>query len=236
MLAERPAGLTFLNFIYDEDVNRGLFWRVFWMVAALWYAVPGFAQKPAAKTAAGLPDCGPLTAQALRCAALGFTYKIPFGWVDRTSEMQAAPNHQGTPPDQQKEGQSGKTLLAVFERPPEAPGEGIDSAVVIAVEERSAYPQLKSAADYFGPLSDLAERRGLKMKDEPYSFSIHGRPLVRADFSGGTESAPVRQTSLVSLQKGYILSFTFLGGSEDEIDGLIENLAFTIGAKTGSPK
>jgi hypothetical protein len=28
------------------------------------------------------------------------------------------------------------------------------------------------------------------------------------------------------LEKGYIVSFTFIGGSEDEVDGLVENLSF----------
>jgi hypothetical protein len=36
----------------------------------------------------------------------------------------------------------------------------------------------------------------------------------------------VHQTSLVVLEKGYEVSFTFIGGSEDEINELIEKLSF----------
>jgi len=39
----------------------------------------------------------------------------------------------------------------------------------------------------------------------------------------------MRQTSLVILEKGYEVSFTFIGGSEDEVNELIEKLSF--GAK-----
>jgi hypothetical protein len=36
----------------------------------------------------------------------------------------------------------------------------------------------------------------------------------------------MRQTSLVILEKGYEVSFTFIGGSEDEVNELIEKLRF----------
>jgi hypothetical protein len=125
---------------------------------------------------------------------------------------------------------SGRTLLAAFERPPEAQGTELNSAVIIAIESRTAYPQLKTAADYFGPLAEVAEQRGLKMDNVPYSFAISGKQVTRADFGGGGKSA-VRQTSLVLLDKGYILSFTFLSSSEEDIDMLIESLRFTSGSR-----
>ena len=34
------------------------------------------------------------------------------------------------------------------------------------------------------------------------------------------------QSSLVMLSKGYAISFTFIGGSEDEVEQLIEQLTF----------
>jgi hypothetical protein len=36
----------------------------------------------------------------------------------------------------------------------------------------------------------------------------------------------MRQTTLVLLSKGQIVSFTFIAGSEDEVDDLIEGLHF----------
>lgn len=189
------------------------------------------AQNSASNSKPSLPECAPLAGELLRCPTLGFTYKVTFGWVDRTQEMQESASAAAAKPDQNANPgnaeQAGKTLLAVFERPPGTSGESVNSAAIIAVEERSAYPQVKTAADYFGPLAEIAEGRGFKMDGNPYSFSVGARQVVRGDFTGGDEKNPIRQTSLVLLERGYILSVTFLAGSDDEIDSLIENLTFT---------
>ena len=182
-------------------------------------------------------ECGALAGQELRCPQLGFTYRVPFGWVDRTEEMQptSAETHSDVPradESQQKREQTtspaggGKTLLAVFQRPPEASSATINSAVIIAAEPASEYPKVKTAADYFGPLAEIAEQRGLKMDGDPYSFSIGIKQLVRGDFTAGSDKKVVHQTSLVTIEKGYILSFTFVSSSDEEIDDLISALGF----------
>ena len=219
-----------------EDVShrfRPLIFRVF---AVLLTAAASSAQ---AVTKPSLPDCEPLAGQILRCPKAGFTYKVPFGWVDRTEDVQEAASVSKSPQDNnhRSEGeQAGKTLLAVFERPPGTSGEGVNSAVIIAAEDKAAYPAVNTAADYFGPLAEIAEQSGVKMDSDPYSFRIGATQVVRGDFSGGDEKNPVRQTSLVRLDKGDILSFTFLAGNDDEIDGLIENLTFTSSLRKTSPK
>jgi hypothetical protein len=83
--------------------------------------------------------------QLYRDTTFGFRYQIPYGWVDRTQEMR-----EGNTDDQST------LLLAVFERPPEATGDTINSAVVIASESAASYPGLKQAEDYVGPLTELA--------------------------------------------------------------------------------
>jgi hypothetical protein len=124
-----------------------------------------------------------------------------------------------------------ETLLAVFERPPGAPGETINSAVVIAAESLSDYHRIKTAADYLGPISELAEQRGFKMAGDPSESTVGSKQLVRADFSKPRGKLTMWQASLVMIEKGYILSFTFVGGGQDEVDGLIDNLKFTPIAK-----
>lgn len=200
--------------------------------------VPSVAQKPVSRPL--LPDCAPLSAQVLRCPKVGFTYKVPFGWVDRTEDMQesasAASDKSAETTNRGDADPTGKTLLAVFERPPGTSGSDVNSAVIIAVEDRAAYPLVKRAADYLGPLSEIAEGRGFKMEGEPYSFSVGARQLVRGDFDGGDEKNPIRQTSLVLLEKDYVLSLTFLANSDDAIGSLIENLTFTSKQRMTSPK
>ena len=115
-------------------------------------------------------------------------------------------------------------LLAIFERPPEARGETVNSAVVITAESTSAYPGLKTAADYFGPLTDVTTGKGFTMVNEPYYSSIGTRKVVRGDFSRKIGDVTMYQSSIVTLEKGYFVSFTLLGGSQDEVNELIERL------------
>jgi hypothetical protein len=42
------------------------------------------------------------------------------------------------------------------------------------------------------------------------------------------------QSSLVMIEKGYIVSFTFVGGSEEEVESLIGNLSF--GTRVPTPQ
>ncbi len=104
--------------------------------------------------------------------------------------------------------------------------ETINSAVVIAAESLAGYHGVKTAADYFGPITELAEQRGFKAVSEPYAVLIGSKQLVRGDFSKERGKLTMWQSSLVMIDKGYIVSFTFVGGSEDEIEELIGNLNF----------
>ena len=145
-------------------------------------------------------------------ARLGFSYKVPYGWVDRTAAMQA----EDTP--------KGQVLLAAFERPPEARSDSVNSAVIIAAESAASYPGLKTAADYFGPLSELTTSKGFTVVNPPYLFTTGSRQLLRADYDKPMGKLTMHQSSLAMLNRGYLVSFTFIAGSEDEVDRLIEAL------------
>ena len=175
---------------------------------------------PAAKSAAR-PSANKEDTQLYRNSTFAFRYQIPYGWVDRSKEMQ-----QGS--------ESGKSevLLAVFERPPEATGDTINSAVVIASENAASYPALKRAEDYLGPLTELATAKGFKAEGEPYALEVESRRLLRADFIKPlSDKLTMRQCTLVLIAKGQIVSFTFISGSEEELDNLMDGLHFG-GAKS----
>ncbi len=166
---------------------------------------------PAAKPSASNDD-----AQLYRNPTFSFRYQIPYGWVDRTKEMQ-----------QGNESGKAEVLLAVFERPSEAAGDTINSAVVIASENAASYPGLKRAEDYLGPLTELATAKGFKAEGEPYALEVESRRLLRADFIKPlSDKLTMRQCTLVLLNKGQIVSFTFIAGSEEELDDLMDGLHF----------
>ena len=166
---------------------------------------------PPAKSTAHHED-----AQLYRNSTFGVRFQIPYGWVDRTQEMQAG-NEAG----------KAEVLLAVFERPPQATGDTINSAVVIASESVASYPGLKRAEDYLGPLTELATSKGFKAEGEPYVLEVESRQLLRADFTKPlSDKLTMRQCTLAMLAKGQILSFTFIAGTEDELDDLMDGLHF----------
>ena len=173
------------------------------------------ASKPASPSTAVEP--GEITSGVYRNPSFGFTYKLPYGWVDRTAEMREASTDRA----------KSMVLLGVFERPPEANSEGVNSGVVIAAEAAAAYPGLKDAAQYFGPLSEVTTAKGLTVTDEAYEFPVDGRPIVRRDyvkkFGGG---ASMHQSTLAWLARGYVVSFTFIGGSDEDVLRLVEGLTF----------
>lgn len=170
--------------------------------------------------------CGPVVGQGLACPEFGFRYEIPFGWVDRTEEMQQEAVGDVKPSGTQQSSGKPRTLLSIFERPPGAPGESINSAVVIAVESLKDYRGVHTAADYLGPVTELAQQRGFEVTNEPYGFAIGKKQLARADYSKARGKLTMYQSTLATIEAGSIISFTFVGGSEDEVEELIERLKF----------
>jgi hypothetical protein len=169
-----------------------------------------------------------------RNSFFAFTCKVPFGWVERAAEMQDDSSHEdrsetpSAPPLETKDPKTPQpqVLLAVFERPPEATGATVNSAVIIAAESVKSYPGLKAAVDYFVPLEEITKAKGFKVVNEPYEFPVGVRKLAREDFSKELGKLTMQQASLVILQKGYVVSFTFIGGSEDEVTELLAGLSF----------
>ena len=98
--------------------------------------------------------------------------------------------------------------------------------MVLASESAESYPGLKSAAEYFGPLTELTTSKGFKAVNEPHESAVGTKTVVRADFKREMGSLTMYQSSLVILTKGYVASFTFIGDSEDDVEKLISDLSF----------
>jgi hypothetical protein len=174
-------------------------------------------QKSEQRVKSGAPASSASDEGLYRNSEFGFTYHVRYGWVDRTEAMQ---------PEENDPAQS-RLLLAAFEHPPEVTGEGVNSAVIITVEAARSYPGLNTAADYMGPLTELTTAKGFKASQDPYEFPAGLQTLVRGDFTKELGKVTMFQSTLVMLRKSSIVSFTFIGGSEDEVDELIEKLIFS---------
>jgi len=165
---------------------------------------------------------------------LGLLCKVPAGWVLRTEEMNAreepephTSEEKSSPQGAQgSTGEGGRVLLAAFSRPPEARGEDVNASIVIAAEKMEAYPGLKEAVQYFGPLTEVAKAQGFAVDEEPYEFSMGTKKVVRGDFHKNVGTRVMRQSTLAFLAQGYAVSITVIGGTEDEVESLVDGLSF----------
>ena len=198
---------------------------------------PKHIKKPAAAAHAesGL-DAGTVANSLYRNKTFAFSCKIPAGWVIRTEEMNAREEEadsgsesKASSPAPQKnteDKKDGRVLLAAFSRPPEAHGEDVNSSILIAAESAAAYPGLKEAVQYFGPVNEVAKAQGFTADEDPYEIAVGAKNLVRADFHKDVGSRVMRQSTLVFLARGYVVSITVIGGTEDEVEELIDGLEF----------
>lgn len=195
--------------------------------------------KPQSKAAAAQApalDPGTVSNNVYRNKTLGLVCKIPDAWVLRTDEMNAPDEEEPTPdaaPQSPPPASSAgsKVLLAAFSRPPAAPGEDINSSIVIAAEPVAAYPGLKEAAQYFYPIEEVAKAQGLALDEDPYAIAIGTTTLVRGDFHKDVGTRVLHQSTLVLLSHGYAVSITMIGGTTDEVEDLIDGLSFPAAGK-----
>jgi hypothetical protein len=175
-------------------------------------------------------DIGSVNAGVYRNSSFGFACKIPAGWVLRTEEMNAPGSDDSRPADNSEKG--GRVLLAAFSRPPLAKAEDVNSSILIVAESVASYPGLKEAAQYFAPLTDVAKVQGFEMDDDPYAVDLGTKTLVRGNFQKDVGNRVMRQSTLVMLVRGYVVSFTFIGGTEDEVEELVQRLSFRTSGKS----
>ncbi len=192
-------------------------------------------------------DPGAVTNNVYRNKTLALSFKIPDGWVLRTDELNAreVKNEEEEGNNEEKKdaekkiaaqptaasSTGAKVLLAAFSRPPEARAEDVNSSILIAAEGAASYPGLTEAAQYFFPLTEVAKAQGFTPDEDPYDVAISTKTLVRGDFHKDVGSRVMHQSTLAMLSHGYAISITIIGGTDDEVEDLIEGLTFTASGK-----
>jgi hypothetical protein len=79
---------------------------------------------------------------------------------------------------------------------------------------------------------EIAKAQGFEVINEPYEFVQGTKTLARGDLQKDVGTRVMLQSTLVMLARGYAISFTLIGGTEDEVEELIEGLSFGAGAKS----
>jgi hypothetical protein len=200
----------------------------------------GQATKPATNTTL---DPGTVINGIYRNKTLALTVKVPVGWVLRTDELNLNARDEDAPAGEAKDetkadakekpasSAGAKVLLGAFSRPPDAKAEDINASILIAAESVGAYPGLKDAAQYFYPLNEVAQAQGFTAEEDPYEYVIGAKTVVRGDFHKNVGSRVMHQSTLAFLSHGYAISITVIGGTEEEVEDLIDSVSFTVAAK-----
>jgi hypothetical protein len=181
-------------------------------------------------------DAGAVTDGVYRNKMLGMTWKIPEGWVLRTDEMNAEGQDSAdkdSPQRTQNGTEGSKVLLAAFSRPPDAHGEDVNSSILIAAENVSTYPGLKEPLQYLAVLKETAEQQGFATDVEPYEIGVGPKTLVRQDFHKDVGTRVMQQSTMAMLAHGYAVSITVIGGTEDEVEDLLDGMEFGTGRAPG---
>ena len=194
---------------------------------ALFIVFPTETQKSCDKLRFSI-DAGSVSKQRLPQCHLRFTCKIPAGWVLRTDEMNAR-----DPDDETRDAARSidSTTTVAFSSPPsrahpKLTAKTSNSSILIAAESAASYPGLKDAAQYFGPISEKSPKpRDSKWSMNPTNLPWARKPWSARDFQKDVGSRVMRQSTLVLLAHGYALSFTFIGGTEDEVEDLVQMLS-----------
>jgi hypothetical protein len=175
-------------------------------------------------------DAGAVANGVYRNKTFGLSCKIPEGWVLRTEEMNAREDDSRPAAESATRvvglPEGGRVLLAAFSRPPEAKGEDVNASILIAAESAAMYPGLKEAAQYFEPLIEVTKAQGFTLDEDPYDVAVGTATLVRGDFHKDVGSRVMRQSTLVLLNHGYAVSITLIGGTDDEVEDLVDGLSF----------
>jgi hypothetical protein len=195
-------------------------------------AAPKHTKKAAAPIESSL-DSGSIASSVYHNKMLGLSCKIPAGWVLRTDEMNSSEEDgaEKAKSAQASANASAKVLLAAFSRPPQARAEDVNASILIAAEPAATYPGLNDAAQYFGPLTEVAKAQGFAIDEEPYEIAVGAKTLVRGDFHKDVGSRVMHQSTLAMLSHGYAVSITIIAGTEDEVEEQIDGLTFSSSGK-----
>jgi hypothetical protein len=175
---------------------------------------PKSVAKPPSRNAQPRPDDGSVASGVYSESFFNLSYNLAPSWVVKTPEM--------------RQGLAGQDnsilLLSAFEKDKPAPGH-IAPSITITAETLSAYPEVKTAADYFAALSEIVTNKGFAVLNEPAEIEIGGVTFLRGDFQeqeGG--GSTMYQASMVAIRKGYILGITAITGNEEELTPMLNRL------------
>ncbi len=159
------------------------------------------------------PDDGSVSAGTYTEKFFNLSYAVPAEWVVKTAEMRA-----GLP------GQENSILLlSAFAKDKPSDGQ-LNPSITVTAESLTAYPDVKTAADYFAALSAFATSKGFTVLNPPAEIEVGGVTFLRGDFQKQQGGSTAYQASMVTIRKDYILGITAITANEEELTPMLNRL------------
>ncbi len=168
--------------------------------------------KPQARNAPR-PDEGSVNAGTYTEKFFNLSYAVPAEWVVKTADMRAGLQGQ----------ENSILLLSAFAKDKPAAGQ-INPSLTISAESLAAYPEVKTAADYFEVLSGVVTNDGFTVLNQPAEIEIGGVTFLRGDFQKQQGDSTVYQATMVAIRKEYVLGVTAITANEEELTPMLNRL------------
>jgi hypothetical protein len=151
-----------------------------------------------------------------------FTYHLPDGFVTGTEQYR-----QGI---EELSGVHGSTdtfiLLHAEQRL--APDAGVNAAITIMADRLSRYPKGATEKDYLRHLVTQSLKGQGDALREGTEIYVSGHGFFRADYKVNGHGY---QTVMLTFQRGFALSWTFMAASKPDLDGIVDSMVHTTVAK-----
>jgi hypothetical protein len=131
-------------------------------------------------------------------------------------------------------------LLTAFQYPLGTPGVELNSGFMIVAENVSHAPGIVSGRDYVITTRPLMLKLGAQpVQDEPDALVLSGRKFFRQDYVTEVGGLAVRQTTIITIIKGFALGFIMTGKDPqvvNEAAKALDTLKFNDSPVASSPK
>lgn len=169
--------------------------------------------KPSLKGTPVRPDEGSVAGGVYTEKFFNLSCTVPQNWVVKTASMREGLSTE----------QDSLLLFSAFAKDSPAAGE-VNPSLTISAEPLAAYPDTKSADDYFSVISEVVVGKGFTVLNEPAEIEIGGVSFVRGDFQKEEADGTTYQATMVTIRKGYVLAVTAISGREDDLTPLLNRV------------
>lgn len=169
-----------------------------------------------------LPDDGQVKDGVYFNSFFSFSFEYPKDWVVHDDAINQRIQERAKE-EAVKSGTSAQMkdayLLITFSRYPLGQQTGaLNPTILVAAERIPPQPGTPNGKDYLTGLREHKQKRGVpSVLNEPVEFRVDGFQFFRDDYSGRINGVVIRQSTFVTMKKGYVLVFSFTGEDEKSV-------------------